>query len=225
WVCRDYGLPAKSLTQDAERALLAYPWPGNVRELANLMERVALLSDGREIAAADLRLPRTPRVTSSPTKAGDTVNDEMDALERARIEEALRADGWNISRAAARLGLPRNTFRYRMERHGLTDGSEGTSRRPRAKPSSVDASPHVRWQRARMTLLHARVTTSDAAVSEHERTRMVDEVAAKASAFGGRIVDIGASSVDAAFGLDIAEDAAHHAAHAAFAIRRAVGST
>jgi len=225
-VCRDYGLPAKSLTADAEKVLLVYPWPGNVRELANLMERVALLSDGSEIAAADLRLPRTPRVTASPTKSDETVNDEMDALERARIEEALRADGWNISRAAARLGLPRNTFRYRMERHGITDGGESTTRRPRAKPSSVEVSPQVRWQRARMTLLHARVTASDAAtVSEHERTRIVDEVAAKASAFGGRIVDIGATSVDAAFGLDVAEDAAHHAAHAAFAIRRAVGPT
>jgi DNA-binding NtrC family response regulator/tetratricopeptide (TPR) repeat protein len=222
-VCRDYGLPPKSLTPDAERALLAYPWPGNVRELANLMERVALLSEGRDIAATDLRLPRTPRVTTSPTKVGETVNEEMDALERARIEDALRAEGWNISRAAARLGLPRNTFRYRMERHGITDGSE-TTRRPRAKPSAVDASPQVRWQRVRITLLHARVTTSeDASVSEHERTRMVDEVAAKASAFGGRIVDIGAASVDAAFGLDVVEDAAHHAAHAAFAIRRAVG--
>ncbi len=223
-VCRDYGVPAKPLTTDAERALMAYPWPGNVRELANLMERVALLSDGSEIAAADLRLPRTPRVTSSPTKAGETVNDEMDALERGRIEEALRADGWNISRAAARLGLPRNTLRYRMERHGITDGGESTTRRPRAKPTSVDASPQVRWQRARMTLLHARLT-ADAAVSEHERTSMLDEAAAKASAFGGRIVDIGASSVDAAFGLDVVEDAAHHAAHAAFAIRRAVGAS
>jgi transcriptional regulator with AAA-type ATPase domain/tetratricopeptide (TPR) repeat protein len=224
-VCRDYGLPAKSLSADAERALLAYPWPGNVRELANLMERVALLSDGLEIAAGDLRLPRTPRVTSSPTKSGETVNDEMDALERARIEEALRADGWNISRAAARLGLPRNTFRYRMERHGITDGGDSAPRRPRAKSSTVDAFPQVRWQRARLTLLHARVTTSDsAAVSEHERIRILDDVAAKASAFGGRIVDIGASSVDAAFGLDAAEDA-HHSAHAAFAIRRAVGTS
>jgi transcriptional regulator with AAA-type ATPase domain/tetratricopeptide (TPR) repeat protein len=224
-VCRDYGLPAKSLTADADSALVAYPWPGNVRELANLMERVALLSDGQQIASADLRLPRTPRVAASPSKAGETVNDQMDALERARIEEALRADGWNISRAAARLGLPRNTLRYRMERHGISDASEGATRRQRAKPlPSVEASPQVRWLRARITLLHARVAMSDAAtVSEHERTRLLDEVAAKASAFGGRIVDIGASSVDAAFGLDVAEDAAHHAAHAAFAIQRAVG--
>ena len=151
----------------------------------------------------------------------------MDALERARIEEALRADGWNISRAAARLGLPRNTLRYRMERHGITDGGEGATRRHRAKPlPSTDPSPQVRWQRTRITLLHARVTASDAAIaSEHERTRLLDKIAAKASAFGGRIVDIGTSSVDAAFGLDVAEDAAHHAAHAAFAIQRAVGTS
>jgi DNA-binding NtrC family response regulator len=104
-----------------------------VRELANLMERVALLSDGSEIAAP-IYVCRARHVSQpSPTKSDETVNDEMDALERARIEEALRADGWNISRAAARLGLPRNTFRYRMERHGITDGGESTTRRPRGE--------------------------------------------------------------------------------------------
>ena len=226
-VCSDYGLTPRSLTADAEAALLAYPWPGNVRELANLMERVALLSDGQQISGADLRLPRTPRVVASSGRTGETVNDQMDALERARIEEALRADGWNISRAAAHLGLPRNTLRYRMERHGITDGGEGATRRHRAKPlPSADASPQVRWQRARITLLRARVPASDAAMaSEHERNHLLHKIAAKASAFGGRIVDIGASSVDAAFGLDVAEDAAHHAAHAAFAIQRAMGTS
>ena len=87
-VCSDYGLAQKHLTSDAEAALLAYPWPGNVRELANLMERVALLSDGKQIGAAALRLPREPRIVASSNRTGETVNDQMDALERARIEEA-----------------------------------------------------------------------------------------------------------------------------------------
>jgi transcriptional regulator with PAS, ATPase and Fis domain len=43
--CSEYGLPIKILAPDAEAALQAYTWPGNVRELANLMERVAVLSD------------------------------------------------------------------------------------------------------------------------------------------------------------------------------------
>ena len=220
--CSDYGLPQKHLASDADAALLAYPWPGNVRELANLMERVALLSDGQQISAAALRLPREPRIAASSSRVGETVNDQMDALERARIEEALRADGWNISRAAARLGLPRNTLRYRMERHGLANG-EAASRRPRSKPVPAESSHPVRWQRARLTLLHARMSADAALATEHERMRLLDEVATKVSAFGGRVIDIGASSVDAAFGLDVAEDAAQHAAHAAFAVQRSLG--
>ena len=45
--CEDYGLAPRTLgARRAGRARGAYPWPGNVRELANVMERVALLSDG-----------------------------------------------------------------------------------------------------------------------------------------------------------------------------------
>ncbi|HZL96361.1 MAG TPA: sigma 54-interacting transcriptional regulator, partial [Vicinamibacterales bacterium] len=61
-VCREYGLPTKVLAPDAEAALLAYPWPGNVRELANLMERVALLSEADHVTVAALRLPGAPRM-------------------------------------------------------------------------------------------------------------------------------------------------------------------
>src|SRR5205085_875288 len=43
--CTDHGLPLKGFTPCAQSALLAYRWPGNVRELANVMERVALLSE------------------------------------------------------------------------------------------------------------------------------------------------------------------------------------
>ena len=66
--CREYGLPAKILAADAEAAVQAYTWPGNVRELANLMERVAVLSDAEQVTAAALRLPRTPRIAPGTTR-------------------------------------------------------------------------------------------------------------------------------------------------------------
>jgi DNA-binding NtrC family response regulator len=44
--CADHGIQPRQLTEDARAALLTYRWPGNVRELGNVMERVALLSDG-----------------------------------------------------------------------------------------------------------------------------------------------------------------------------------
>ncbi len=55
--CADYELPPKRLLEDARRALTAYGWPGNVRELANVMERVALLSEAAEVTAETLGLP------------------------------------------------------------------------------------------------------------------------------------------------------------------------
>src|SRR5215510_13720438 len=55
--CAEYRLPPRSLTEDAQAALLAYPWPGNVRELVNVMERVALLSEASTVTAEQLGLP------------------------------------------------------------------------------------------------------------------------------------------------------------------------
>ena len=78
--CGEYGLPAKTLAPDAKKALLAYTWPGNVRELANLMERVALLSDASQVPASVLRLPQAPRPVATPTRSGDSVDEQIALL-------------------------------------------------------------------------------------------------------------------------------------------------
>jgi transcriptional regulator of acetoin/glycerol metabolism len=43
----------------------------------------------------------------------------LDAMEREHLLAALLASEWNVSRAAKRLHISRDTLRYRMERHGL----------------------------------------------------------------------------------------------------------
>jgi len=230
---REYGVPTKTLASDAEAALLAYLWPGNIRELANVMERVALLSDADHVSAETLRLPRAPRTAAAP-RSGESVNDQLASVERARLEEVLRAEGGNISRAAARLGIPRNTLRYRMERHGLFEGELAPPRRrgessPRPgdqRPTSrvTDTPVPVRWQRTRITLFQAQVSDRDGGLPEHERTRTLEQIAAKATAFGGRVIEVADASVRAVFGLDVAEDAASHAALAAFAAHREIGA-
>jgi len=60
--CADYQLPPKEFDAGARAALLAYRWPGNVRELNNVIERVALLSEGSRVTADMLGLPRAPLV-------------------------------------------------------------------------------------------------------------------------------------------------------------------
>ena len=156
--CGDYGLPAKRFTAEAQDAMLAYAWPGNVRELANLVERVALLSDALEISPALLELPVPAARRRDVTRS--TSPDSM-ASERETLLAALQATQWNLSRAAAQLGLSRNTLRYRIERHGLRLGRGGAegSREP-ATPVSTEtpapaASPvaAVRWERRWVTAL------------------------------------------------------------------------
>ena len=134
--CEDYGLPGRELSPSARDALRAYDWPGNVRELANVMERVALLTDVRTVTPEALALPSRSEASSTPA-AG-----RGDGGERARLLEALEATDWNLSRAAARLGLPRNTLRYRLDKHGLTAGrgaaaSAGRARAPAGRARSA----------------------------------------------------------------------------------------
>src|SRR5262245_18168709 len=109
--CRDYGLAPKTFAEDAQAALLAYRWPGNVRELANLMERVALLTDARRVAADTLALgpprgrpaSRPPEDQGRPTRAAsntESLEHAVEQVEQARILQALHETHGNISQAA-----------------------------------------------------------------------------------------------------------------------------
>ena len=66
-------------------ALLAYPWPGNVRELANVMERVTLLSDAREVTADTLGLS-APAVEppGAPERAAAGISERAPTASRRR---------------------------------------------------------------------------------------------------------------------------------------------
>src|SRR4029453_8445245 len=121
--CEDYGLAPRTLAPDARSARVAHSWPGNVRELANTMERVALLSDASIVTGALLALsPKCDLAAPGATLAGERrtgIEAGADA-ERARLLEALRTGRWSLARAAVRLGIPRNTLRYRMEKLSLS---------------------------------------------------------------------------------------------------------
>jgi transcriptional regulator with AAA-type ATPase domain/tetratricopeptide (TPR) repeat protein len=219
--CEDYGLAPKTLAEDARAALRAFAWPGNVRELANVMERAALLNDARSLEAPHLGLGALPA-----SEAPATVAAAYDGpSERAQLLEALRASDWNISRAAERLGIPRNTLRYRLERHGLAaDGPAERRRggrpprtsRPMAPAAAVE---HPKQWQARVTLLQARLVPVRADSGPSETERALEAIEEKVVGFGGSIQELSPTALVAAFGLEPAEDAPRRAANAAMAIR------
>ncbi|HEV8585690.1 MAG TPA: sigma 54-interacting transcriptional regulator [Methylomirabilota bacterium] len=212
--CADYRLPAKTFTRAAREALARHRWSGNVRELANAVERVALLTDGTSVDAIDLGLAVGEGPAPAPRPA-----DGAPGLERERLLEALRATGGNVSRAAVRLGLSRNTLRYRMERLEL-----GATRTSRVPPASIGSAPRapatgvVRWEHRILALLHARVR-AEAADTGAALAPVIEKIAS----FDGRVEETGIGGVVAAFGVEPIEDAAHRAALAALAIQRVTG--
>ena len=239
--CEAYGLPLKTLTREARAMLLAHPWPGHVRELGNVMERVALLSEGVAVTPAMLGLsPRAGLDARSPSAAEERrAAQETDTeAERDRLLTALRAAKWNISRAAAQLGLPRNTLRYRMERHGLGPGNPAP-RRPgiRAEvagpaepsadapalllvPPAGTAPVGIRWESRRVTFLGARLGSPGQEAGSSELSRAMELIVDKVQSFGGAVDELSATGLTAAFGLAPVEDALEHAAFAAVAIQK-----
>jgi DNA-binding NtrC family response regulator len=131
--------------KEAMDALCAYHWPGNVRELQNVVERCVVLAEGDEITL-DL-LPPTMRggrpPVSLPGRGGDldslardlveqgmaTAGPDDDNLfdrvvnrvERELIAQMLAACSGVQLKAAARLGINRNTLRKKLLDHGLED--------------------------------------------------------------------------------------------------------
>ena len=120
-----YGKPVERLDPRARDRLLAYPWPGNVRELSHVIERAVLWSRGPMLDVEHLAL-EVPADRAEP--AGDTAAPhpatrpagmDLERWERALIEQALRESDGNQTRAAQRLGISRDTLRYRLKKYGI----------------------------------------------------------------------------------------------------------
>ncbi len=115
------GTPAR-LLPDAVAALEKYPFPGNVRELENILERgLSLAADTQQISAEDLHLTPLAEESDAAIPPGEKwpLQDYLDRVERAAINEALEKTRFNRTAAAKLLGITFRAMRYRMERLGI----------------------------------------------------------------------------------------------------------
>ncbi|MFZ4688906.1 MAG: sigma-54-dependent transcriptional regulator [Polymorphobacter sp.] len=117
---RKYGKPLPALPAPLAATLAAYDWPGNVRALRHAAERAVILATGDSFTADDFPLPRTSTAVQVPVPPTDAETDmNLERSERRIIERVLQKHAYNISIAAAELGLTRGSLYRRMEKHGL----------------------------------------------------------------------------------------------------------
>jgi hydrogenase-4 transcriptional activator len=114
--------------------LARYDWPGNVRELQAVIERAAILGDGKRLeigksigtlepSAATSRGVSTPAPAPSATAgSGSESSARLEDAMRGHIEQALAATQGRIEGpfgAARRLGINPHTLRARMRKLGI----------------------------------------------------------------------------------------------------------
>jgi DNA-binding NtrC family response regulator len=115
-----YGKAVREISAPAREMMLQYPWPGNVRELSHVIERAVLWSRGPVLDVEHLSLT-SPDHAAPPTPADGLPSQGGDLAqwEKAMIERALREAGGNQTKAAQRLGISRDTLRYRLKKFGV----------------------------------------------------------------------------------------------------------
>ena len=108
----------KVIPDHVMKLLLAYAWPGNVRELRNVLERLVLLSRGREILSEDL--PNSVREGNAKRLSPGIGSPVMtlESLEREHIEKVLALES-NQEKAASILGITTVTLWRKRKQFGL----------------------------------------------------------------------------------------------------------
>ncbi|MGL5010463.1 MAG: sigma-54-dependent transcriptional regulator [Paracoccaceae bacterium] len=100
------------LTGDARVRLVEHDWPGNLSELANCMERAVLCAGSNPIGPEDIQ------ILLAKDSAADVPN--LVKMEEVALNKALAATHGNVTRAAALLGISRDTLRYRIEKYDIS---------------------------------------------------------------------------------------------------------
>jgi len=125
------GKAPMTLSEDAMQSLLSHSWPGNIRELKNAIDFLSAASGESIIHGwqVDNQLGRVTHdrrkqreEAPSPTDADEfkPIKDELQELERSRIEQAMKVADGNQTKAAALIKMPLRTFVARLKKYEIS---------------------------------------------------------------------------------------------------------
>jgi DNA-binding NtrC family response regulator len=106
--------------------LAGHPWPGNVRELENAVERAVAVAPGPVVRVGDLPPEIAGAAPGAPDPATlarlpyrEAVEQARDRISREYLVALLAEFGGNVTRAAERAGMERESLHRLLRRYGL----------------------------------------------------------------------------------------------------------
>jgi DNA-binding NtrC family response regulator len=143
-------VPSMTVHASFVEGCLLRTWPGNVRELLSEVRRAAHAASRQGSAVLALRhlAPRAglellaskdaaaADASSATSAARGTKN--IDSVDKAQVEQALRAQQGNVSAAARTIGLHRNQLRRLIERYEINLQSFSTTDSPLPGPEEIE---------------------------------------------------------------------------------------
>jgi len=106
-----YHKPKLILSGKAKEKFRHYHWPGNVRELRHAMEKAVILSETEVLQPEDFHF--------RPTSDRDDSRNTLEEMEKAMIEQVLAENGGNMTAAATKLGITRQTLYNKAKKYGF----------------------------------------------------------------------------------------------------------
>ena len=123
-ICNNYNI--KPFTLKDNNYLLSYSWPGNVRELRNLIERVTILSQGKDderiLNIIKESLTQSDNDTFSLTETLDfPLREARENFEKEYLITQLKKFSGNISKTARFVGMERSALHRKLKLLGVKD--------------------------------------------------------------------------------------------------------
>jgi DNA-binding NtrC family response regulator len=109
------------ISKEAADVLMKYNYPGNVRELENIIERAVVLTRGKVITLNDLPLniKGFKEEKTLPALGEGNLTEQVEALEKQLIFDALQESGGNQTKAGKLLGLTERNLRYKLKKYNI----------------------------------------------------------------------------------------------------------
>lgn len=127
---KEVGRNVPHISAEAMRQLIANDWHGNVRELENVIHRAVIVCEGRTLKPEHIMIPlnreeeiETPKTLKElKLKKKDLRTKSIEDIEKSFLVAALKRNDWNITKAAAEVGMQRPNFHALLKKYNISKG-------------------------------------------------------------------------------------------------------